>query len=69
MAKGRGFVEGHDENIGRGEHANMPKEVRMEAYPRARMGREGEIDDTMSRIDSEIDQSVGQRDRHRSNQH
>ena len=48
---GKGFVEGHDESIGKGEHANMPQEVQMKPYPKSAGMRGDELDDTMSDID------------------
>jgi hypothetical protein len=53
MMKGKkgGFVEGHNENIGKGEHANMPKEVIMKPYSKSAGMGEYDIDDTMSDID------------------
>lgn len=50
MAK-RGFVTGHDEHIGKGDFAGMPKEVEMEQYPPCRNYKGGMLDDTMSGID------------------
>lgn len=54
---------------GHGEHANMPKEVEMEAYPRARQGRDRDIDDTIRRLDGEEDQMDKKRSRYVSDQH
>lgn len=69
MAKSRrGFIEGHDEGIGKGEHANMPKETIMESYPKSRMGRDNMIDDSMSDIDDVQDAAISKRDRNMSNQ-
>lgn len=67
MAKSRDFKLGHDEEIGKGEFANMPKDVRMEQYPKTRHGR-GDMDDTISGIDEVIDQGAERRDRYMSNQ-
>ena len=68
MAKGRGFVEGHDENIGKGSHANMPQEVMMKDYPKSRMGRAGELDDSVTDIDYLQDVAASKRDRYVSDQ-
>lgn len=69
MAKNsRGFVEGHDEKIGKGEHANMPKDVVMKDYSRSAGMREGELDDTMTGIDRCLDNSESKRRRYMSNQ-
>lgn len=45
------FVEGHDESIGKGSHANMPQDIYMKAYPKAKMGGAVSIDDSMTDID------------------
>jgi len=69
MARSRGdFVEGHDESIGRGDFANMPSELMMREYPKSRMRREGELDDTMSDIDDVQGQAEMKRGRFISNQ-
>lgn len=69
MARERGgFVEGHDENIGKGEHANMPKEVMMKAYPKCAEARDKELDDTMSDIDAVQEHAASRRNRYVSNQ-
>ena len=69
MARERkGFVEGHDEGIGRNDFAGMPSELMMREYPKARMGRSGEIDDSMSDIDDVEDQGASRRGRYLSNQ-
>jgi len=65
---GRGFVEGHDESIGKGDHAGMPKEVMMKDYPKSRMGRSGEVDDSMSDIDDVQGMNAEKRNRNVSNQ-
>lgn len=67
MARGRGFMEGHEEGIGKGEFANMPKEVRMEEYPKVRQGRD-DMDDTMTGIDEVSREGAERRDRYFSNQ-
>lgn len=36
---------------GKGEFANMPKEVKMNAYPKAHEFGPGDLDDTMTEID------------------
>jgi len=64
----RGFVEGHDENIGKGEFANLPQDVKMESYPKARMNRGRELDDSMSDIDDVQGEADSKRDRYLSNQ-
>lgn len=62
------FVDGHDENIGKGDYANMPKEVYMKEYPKARMGRDGELDDSIVGIDDVEDEAASKRNRYVSNQ-
>jgi hypothetical protein len=54
---------------GRGEHANMPKEVKMDKYPKAHeMGPTVE-NDTMSRVDEENSRAHSKTRSHMSNQH
>lgn len=53
---------------GRGEHANMPKEVQMKDYPKNR-GRSDSLDDTMKEIDRTISSSVATAQKRVSNQH
>ena len=69
MARDRGgFVEGHDEGVGKGDFANMPKDLVMREYPKARLGRDKEIDDSMSDVDDVEDQGAERRNRYVSNQ-
>lgn len=68
MKKGKGFVEGHDERIGKGDFANMPREVVMKEYPRNKGARGGYMDDTITGIDNVIRGSEGKASRHMSNQ-
>lgn len=63
-----GFVEGHDERIGKDDHAGMPKEVIMKDYPRSRMLRGGELDDSISDIDDIEGQSTATADKNISYQ-
>lgn len=67
MAK-KGFVTGHDEHIGRNDHAGMPKEVRMDDYPPCRNYKGGELDDTMTGIDDVNQIAESKSSRYRSNQ-
>jgi hypothetical protein len=54
---------------GRGEHANMPKEVKMQAYPKAYEYGPSDLDDTMTEIDR-VNGSAHSKSRARmSNQH
>ena len=64
----RGFVDGHDEGVGRGDFANMPREVVMKEYPRASALRGGMLDDTITGIDAVQHGSEGMTMRHLSNQ-
>ena len=54
---------------GHGEFANMPKEVKMKEYPKAKMLKEPLENDTMTRIDMEISRSDSRARSHSSNQH
>lgn len=54
---------------GHGEFANMPKEVKMDRYPKAHEEGPTVEDDTMTRIDRENRQAHMQSRRHMSNQH
>jgi len=47
-----GFVTGHDPEVGRHDHAGMPKETVMSSYPPNRARRGGYLDDTMAEIDA-----------------
>lgn len=68
MSKAR--IEGHDESIGRKDHAGMPKDVYMEAYPKGpRLPMNEGIDDSMSEIDGSVGKSEGKRSRYKSQQH
>jgi hypothetical protein len=71
MAKAdhHGTSENEGKAWGRGEHANMPKEVKMDMYPKAiESGYDGE-DDTISRVDAENKRSNSKVMSHKSNQH
>jgi hypothetical protein len=71
MAKAdhHGTSEKESKAWGSGQHANMPKEVRLDTYPKANeMGPESE-DDTISRIDMETKQAKKQTSRYLSQQH
>jgi hypothetical protein len=67
MAK-NSFVTGHDEHIGKGDHAGMPRDVKMENYPPCRGGVDKEIDDTMSGIDDVATGAEGKKSKYLSNQ-
>lgn len=55
--------------MGRGEHANMPKEVMMKSYPKANEFGPDVEDDTMGRIDQENKRAHSKARSHLSNQH
>lgn len=67
MSKAR--IEGHEESIGKGDHAGMPKEVYMGDYPKQRLPMNEGLDDTMSEIDDVDSRAEGKRRSYRSNQH
>ncbi len=67
MSKAR--IEGHDESIGRKDHAGLPKDVYMGEYPKVRLPMNENIDDSMSEIDGSNSRSESKRVRYRSNQH
>lgn len=68
MSRSKGFATGHDEHIGRGDYAGMPKEVKMEQYPPCRNYPGGELDDTMTDIDEIASMSERKASKYRSNQ-
>lgn len=67
MARSR--MEGHDEGIGKGEHANMPKDVYTGEYPKTRLTMNEGIDDSMNEIDMVVSKSEGKRRKYLSQQH
>lgn len=64
----KGFMEGHDKSIGKGEFANLPQDVKMKEYPKFRMGKARDIDDSMTDIDYIQGDSESKRDRFWSDQ-
>lgn len=54
---------------GHGEHANMPKEVKMDKYPKSHEFGPGMEDDTMTRVDAENSRAQKKSHRFLSNQH
>jgi len=46
------FVTGHDPDVGRDDHAGLPKETVMSPYPPNRARRGGYLDDSMAEIDA-----------------
>jgi hypothetical protein len=67
MAKG-GFVTGHDEQIGKGDLAGLPRDVKMEKYPPCRNYKGGMIDDTITGVDDVNSLSEAKASKYRSNQ-
>lgn len=63
-----GFVEGHEPGVGKGDFANLPREVVMKEYPRNRMHPGARLDDTISDIDAIQSDSVSELQRRLSNQ-
>lgn len=68
MKKSKGFVEGHNPKEGHGSFANMPQEVIMRPYPKNKVSRDNEIDDTISGIDNVVKVAEGKRSKYMSNQ-
>lgn len=68
MKKSKGFVEGHAPKEGHGSFANMPQSVIMKPYPKNKVARDHEIDDTISGIDHVVQVAEGKRSRYMSNQ-
>lgn len=64
---GKSEKEGHA--WGRGEFANMPKEVKVGSYPKSHQDGPGVEDDTMVRIDAENKRAEKKSQRFLSNQH
>jgi len=42
---------------GKGEHAGLPSQVKMTAYPRVDCGRDGQLNDTISGVDADYSQA------------
>jgi hypothetical protein len=65
----RGNSEKEGRAWGKGEFANMPKEVSMKSYPKANEYGPSDLDDTMTEIDR-VNSMAHKRSRsHVSNQH
>lgn len=67
MAREKGFMVGKDPSIGRSDYAGLPKEIKMEEYPKKRMA-DGMLDDSMVDIDRLMEKSEGKRSRYVSDQ-
>lgn len=72
MAKknwGSGNSEKEGSRVGAGDFAGMPKEVKMNAYPKAKQYGPSDIDDTMTEIDGCNGASDSKARKHMSKQH
>lgn len=71
MAKAdmHGMSEKEGHSWGKGEFANMPKEVKMNMYAKAHEMGPGVEDDTMTRIDAENGRAHTKAHKFMSNQH
>lgn len=71
MAKAdmHGSSEKEGKAWGHGQHANMPKEVKMDMYPKGHAEGPTSEDDTMTRIDGENKKAEMKSRRYMSNQH
>ncbi len=69
MAKEKsGFVTGHQPGVGKGDFANMPQDVKMASYPKAKAYKDTDLNDSMSGIDSAIGMSENKARKYMSNQ-
>jgi hypothetical protein len=71
MAKAdmHGSSENESKAWGKGEFANMPKEVKMNMYPKSHQFGPGMEDDTMTRVDAENSRAEMKSHKYLSNQH
>lgn len=71
MAKAdqHGVSEREGKAWGKGEFANMPKETKMDMYPKSHEAGPGVLDDTMTGIDASNKKSSGKTRKYLSNQH
>lgn len=53
---------------GKGDHANMPQEVKITKVPKCSYLSQEGMDDTMTGIDSTNSRSIGKASKHKSNQ-
>ncbi len=68
MSKKGGFPVGHEPGVGRGDFANLPQDVKMTAYPKAKTLGERDLDDTLTGIDEVMTRSEGKARKYVSNQ-
>ena len=64
-----GSSENEGKVVGSGEFANMPKETKMESYPKSNQFGPGVLNDTMSEIDMTTKKASSKSHRFLSNQH
>lgn len=64
----KGFIEGHEESVGKGQFANMPTDVKMQMYPKVGLTMNENIDDSMTDIDDIGNESESKRKKYLSNQ-
>lgn len=66
VSHGTSENEGH--YWGKGEHANMPKEVIMKDYPKGGYSTDDHLDDTITRLESDTEDAehIVKRQSHRS---
>ena len=64
-----GNSEKEGKRVGAGEFANMPKEVKMQAYPKAHEFGPGDLDDTMTEVDGTTMRAHSKSHKYLSNQH
>lgn len=68
MKKDKAFVSGHAPKEGHGDFANMPQHVIMKPYPKNKVARDREIDDTITGIDHVVQVAEGKRSKYMSHQ-
>lgn len=66
---GHGVSEHEGRVMGAGDFANMPQQVHMSSYPKARHYKGGVLDDTITGIDHTNAHAEGQAQKYLSNQH
>lgn len=64
-----GNSEKEGKAMGKGQFANMPQEVKMQAYPKAHEYGPSDLDDTMTEIDGVNRKAHTKSRSHMSNQH
>lgn len=64
-----GNSEREEKAWGKGEHANMPKEIKMQAYPKSHEFGPTDLDDTMTHVDQVNGRAHSKARSNMSNQH